>query len=65
MIDIHDPVYAEALFHFVGQKQIFNDFCEKNMMQVSDMSFAEYVYKYKLDEFEKWLAESFPSLLLD
>lgn len=59
--DIHCFDYGEALFHFVGQSAIFEDMCSKSIYE--DLSFAEYVERYKLDEFKKFLQEKFPQLL--
>ena len=59
--DIHCFDYGEAIFRYVGQPDIFEDFCHKSIDNV--LSLAEYVERYKLDEFKKWLSENFPQLL--
>ena len=56
-IDIYDFEYAEAIYTFVGQPHICDDFrkrsCEKNL------SIAEYVEAYKYNEFQKWYAKNY------
>lgn len=51
-MDIFSVDYAEAIYYFVSQPHILEDFRSKD-----NLSFAEYVQIYKLEEFTAWYAE--------
>lgn len=53
MIDIADPIYAEALFDFCTDGETLDDW-ERAFLAESDLSFAEYVQQYRLEEFTRW-----------
>lgn len=48
-VDLFSADLAEALFRFVQQDPVFDDFCEKASSQ--DLSIAEYVDLYKRSDF--------------
>lgn len=56
MIDIMNSVYAEAIYFYVSQADIWNDFI--NRQRDENMSMAEYVMKYHLNDFENWVNEN-------
>lgn len=52
-IDLSDPQYGEAMFHFLRcNNEAFDDFCMKSIER--DLSVAEYVVYYRRDEFIKY-----------
>lgn len=51
-MDIYSDDAAEALLLYVGQFEIFDDFCVKN--QIDEISILEYVANYRLEDFKKW-----------
>ena len=51
-MDIYSDDAAEALLLYVGQNEIFEDFCVKN--QIDEISILEYVVNYRLEDFKKW-----------
>ena len=53
MIDITDPIYAEAIYYFCTDGETLDD-CERAFLAESDLSFAEYVQQYKLEQFSRW-----------
>lgn len=52
--------FAESAFHFVEEPAVFEDFCRRS--ETEDLSFLEYIQKYKLVEFEEWLRLDQPQL---
>lgn len=56
-IDIFSSDCAEALFCFVSQTDIFEDFCSKSFE--FDYSIAEYVYRFRKTEFKHWYSENY------
>ena len=44
---------AEQLYRFAEQKDVYHDLCEK--VKENDMSIAEYVSRYRRDDFVEFL----------
>ena len=53
MMDITDPKYAEAIYYFCTDGETLDDW-ERVFIAESDLSFAEYVQQYKLEDFSRW-----------
>lgn len=56
-IDIFSSDCAEALLGFVGQSDVFEDFCSKSFEY--DLSIAEYVYHFRYTDFKQWYSEKY------
>lgn len=56
-IDIFSADCAEALLGFVGQSDVFEDFCSKSSEY--DLSIAEYVYHFRYTDFKQWYSEKY------
>lgn len=52
-LDLSEPRYAEYIFNYIGQKDVFNRYCRALVHK--DLSMAEYVELYEKAEFTKWL----------
>ncbi len=52
-LDITDPKYAEAIFHFCNDEEWIDD-NDKRILIYDDISYAEFVQKYKYREFCLW-----------
>ena len=59
--DLWRDEFAEAMYYFVGQPIIWEDFCQKSIEE--DLSIAEYVVFYKQTVFISYCLDKFPSLL--
>lgn len=53
MIDLSEWKYAEALYRFCTDGESLDD-CEREYIAESDLSFAEYVQKFKLEQFSRY-----------
>lgn len=56
-LDVSDPYFAEAIFHFVSDLEVFEDFCLKSIEE--DLSIAEYVQKYRKSDFSVWFEKHY------
>lgn len=54
-LDLSDTIYAEHIFNYIGQKDVFNRYCRALVYR--DLSMAEYVELYEKAEFTKWLQQ--------
>lgn len=52
MIDLTDWKYAEAIYCFIQLPYIRDDFSER--AELENLSMAEYVQRYKLEEFAEF-----------
>ena len=52
-IDLANPDYAEAIFRFCNDDEWIDD-NDKRILIYDDISFAEFVQKYKYREFCLW-----------
>lgn len=57
MVDVRDPKYAEAIFRFVMQEEIVEDFSAKR--EQIGLSMAEYVELFQKENFENYWKHTF------
>lgn len=50
--DLENWELAEDIYNFVGLPDVFDDFCRR--CATEDLSLAEYVSRYKFEDFRKW-----------
>ena len=54
MVDITDWSLAEDIYFFVSSPEVWEDFCRCQEKE-GPLSMAEYVDRFKMNEFEVWL----------
>ena len=52
MIDLTDWKYAEPIYHFMQIPDNYEQYQE--VRELESLSLAEFVQRYKLEEFEEW-----------
>lgn len=53
-IDLASPDYAEAIYKFCNDVEVRADYNDKRSRSIGGLSLAEYVQKYRYNEFCFW-----------